>query len=67
MKEMSVQRKKVAVMAASVTVLASMSLLVLPGHLSGGWQFVRGFWLGLMVVLLVKVFVDMAKLKKEEG
>lgn len=67
MRRLSEQRRKVVVMAASVSVLSSSSLLILPHHLSARWEFVRGVWLGLMVVLLVKVIVELWKLKREEG
>ena len=67
MRRLSEQRRKVVVMAASVSVLAASEGLILPRHLAGGWEWLRWVWLGVVVLLLVKVMVELWKLKREEG
>ncbi len=65
MRKMSVQRRKVVLMAAGVSVMASMETLV-PRHLPAHWEWVRWAWLGLVVVLLVVVGIEMKKLQRDE-
>ena len=67
MREMSAQRRKVVVMAASVAVLGGAEGSIWPNHLSARWEFVHGACVGLVLVLAVRVIVLFVKLKREEG
>jgi hypothetical protein len=63
MRQMSLQRKRVVVMATSIAALSGTGpLWLLRGH-----RYLGMGWLVFMAVMLVAVIVQMAKLKREEG
>jgi hypothetical protein len=60
MSEMSPQRKKVVVLAASIASMSGM-LTLLHGH-----RWLMGAWIAFMAVALVYTISEFAKLKRSE-
>ena len=61
MSELSPQRKKVVVLASSVACMSGVAPILMHRH-----PVLEIVWIGLMAVALVFVFVEFAKLKREE-
>jgi hypothetical protein len=66
MRRMSVQRRRVVVMAASVSAMSGMGPLLFEGH-TQRQLWMRCAWLGVIAMLLVVVIALMVRLKRDEG
>ncbi len=62
MREMSVQRRRVVVLASSVAAMSGLGTLLFHRHAWLGWT-----WMGLEGALLAWVVVLMVRLKRDEG
>jgi hypothetical protein len=60
MRELSPQRKKVVVLGAAIACMAGVPMMF-KNH-----PVLLGLWVGLMVVALVKLLAEFAKLKRNE-
>ncbi len=61
MRRLSAARRRV-VLAGSMAAMSGVGPLLLPRHSVARW-----IWIGLMVILFVRVIVLMSRLKKAEG
>jgi hypothetical protein len=62
MRKLSLQRRKVVVLAASTAAMSGVGPLLFQKH-----PYLRIAWVGFMAVMLVVVVLQLAKLKKAEG
>jgi hypothetical protein len=62
MRRMSVQRRRVVVLASSVAAMSGVGPLLFARH-----SWLRWGWMGLMAALLAAVIVLMVRLRRDEG
>jgi hypothetical protein len=62
MKEMSLQRRRVVVLAGSLAAISGAGPVLLRGH-----RFAQMAWVVFLAVMIVVLIVRMVKLKREEG
>jgi hypothetical protein len=62
MKQMSLQRRRVVVLAASLSAMSGVGPLLLRGH-----RYAEMAWVGFISVLAVLLIVLMMKLRREDG
>ncbi len=61
MRRMSLARRRVVVLASSMAAMSGVGPLLLQGHRTLQWV-----WIGLMLALLARVVVLMARLRRDE-
>ena len=59
---MSLQRRRVVVLAGLVAAMSGTGPLLLHGH-----RYLQIGWMGLMAVMLVLVILQMVRLRRQEG
>jgi hypothetical protein len=62
MRQLSAQRKKVVVMAASIAAISGSGPILLRGH-----HRLELAWLVFMVILIVRLIVLMTRLRRDDG
>jgi hypothetical protein len=62
MRQMSLQRRRVVVLAASISAMSGVGPLLLRGH-----RYAEIAWVGFISVMAVLLIVQMMKLRREDG